>query len=112
MGGNLSIVEDMESVDLSLSCHMRKSWEDKIWMVNLAARNCWAFDFLFWKFLGGKFFGVNEEGDHRPRIELLTEQEVDVMQCLVGMKVEESQEAFLVEWDDDGARQHFAKFMV
>lgn len=30
-----------------LSSQMRRSWESKTWLVNYAARNSWAFDFIF-----------------------------------------------------------------
>jgi len=33
--------------NVPLSQRMRKSWESKTWMINYAARNSWAFDFIF-----------------------------------------------------------------
>jgi hypothetical protein len=95
-----------------LSEQMRRGWESKTWMVSLAARNSWAFDFLFWRFLDGKFFGENEDQDHRARVGLLMEREREAMEPFVKMKVEENVERILVQWDDESATAQLAKVMV
>ncbi|KAF7553017.1 hypothetical protein G7046_g7223 [Stylonectria norvegica] len=96
-----------------LSQQMRKRWESKAWMVNYAARNSWAFDFIYWKFLDGMFFGHNEDGDHHARLDLLTEAETEAMELFVKMKMQEEHgERALVEWDDESAAARLAKFMV
>lgn len=97
---------------LTLSQRMRKSWQDKTWMINYAARNSWEFDWLFWKFLDPKYFGPNEEEDYHARLNLLTEEQKEAMVPFVQMKMEESQERILVEWDDSSAAAQLAKVMV
>jgi hypothetical protein len=52
---------------MPLSQRMRESWENKTWMINYAAKNGWAFDHLYWKYLDPRFFGPNENEDHRAR---------------------------------------------
>lgn len=95
-----------------LSEQMRQRWESKAWMVSLAARNSWAFDFLFWRFLDGKFFGENEEQDHRARVDLLTDPEREAMEPFVEMKITGNNERILVQWDDESAAAQLAKVMV
>ncbi|KAJ2985131.1 hypothetical protein NUW58_g4843 [Xylaria curta] len=97
---------------VTLSQGMRKSWENKTWMINYAARNSWEFDFLFWRFLDPKYFGPNEEGDHHARLGLLTEKELEAMEPFIEMKVAESKERILVQWDHDRATAQLAKVMV
>jgi hypothetical protein len=53
---------------LSLSQQMQKSWESKEWMVRYAARNSWAFDFIYWRYLDPMYFGDNENADYRARV--------------------------------------------
>ncbi|OBT87797.1 hypothetical protein VE02_03113 [Pseudogymnoascus sp. 03VT05] len=95
-----------------LSEQMRRGWESKTWMISLAARNSWAFDFLFWRFLDGKFFGENEDQDHHARLHLLTEREREAMEPFVAVKVEEEKERILVEWDEERAAARLAEVMV
>lgn len=85
---NSRIAGSMESLSLSdwnmpLSQRMRESWESKTWMINYAARNSWAFDFIFWKFLDTRYFGPNDDGDYHARLDLLTQQEIQAMQPFV-----------------------------
>jgi hypothetical protein len=94
-----------------LSQRMRESWQNQTWMINYAAKNSWAFDFIFWRYLDPKFFGPNENADHHARLGLLTEDETEAMELLVKTKLEESKERTLVEWDHDEAVVHLAKFM-
>lgn len=93
-----------------LSQQMRKRWESRAWMVNYAARNSWAFDFIYWRFLDARFFGHNENADHRARLGLLTEAEAQEMEEFVRMKMQECGERALVEWDDESAAARLAKF--
>lgn len=89
------------SQGLSLSQRMRKSWESQTWMINYAARNSWAFDGIYWRYLDTRFWGPNEEGDYRARVGLLTPEQKEAMEPFVKMKIEESKERTLVERDDD-----------
>ncbi|KAI1119030.1 phosphotransferase family protein [Nemania sp. NC0429] len=97
---------------VALSQRMRKSWEDKTWMISYAARNSWEFDWLFWKFLDARYFGPNEEEDHGVRLELLTEKQKEAMEAFVQMKMEQDKERIRVEWDDESAAAELAKVMV
>lgn len=97
---------------VALSQRMRKSWEDKTWMISYAARNSWEFDWLFWKFLDSRYFGPNEEEDHRVRLGLLTEKQKEAMEPFVQMKMKQSEKRIRVQWDDDDAAAQLAKVMV
>lgn len=44
-----------ETLLLLLSAHMRESWETGRFWLNYAAKNSWAFDTVFWKYLDEKF---------------------------------------------------------
>ncbi|KAI0108031.1 kinase-like domain-containing protein [Daldinia grandis] len=98
--------------DVPLSRKIRNSWEKRAWMVNYAARSSWVFDFIFWEFLDPEYFGDNEKGDHHPRLSLLTEQQIGAMEPFVKMKMEESKERSLVEWNHDDAVVQLAKVLV
>ncbi|KAK3693047.1 hypothetical protein B0T22DRAFT_448876 [Podospora appendiculata] len=39
----------------TLSRHMRERWESGSWLLGLAARNSWAFDAIFWKYLDDRY---------------------------------------------------------
>lgn len=95
-----------------LSQQMRKRWESRAWMINYAARNSWAFDFVYWKFLDAEFFGHNENGDHHQRLGMLTKVETEAMEQLVSMKMQERSERGWVEWSHESAATRLAKFIV
>ncbi|EFY97498.1 aminoglycoside 3'-phosphotransferase/choline kinase domain protein [Metarhizium robertsii] len=95
-----------------LSQLMRRSWETKTWMINYAARNSWAFDFIFWRYLDGAYFGQNEGEDYQGRLDLLSKEETEAMEALVKIKMEESADRTLIQWDHDGAVAQIAKVMV
>lgn len=82
--------------NIPLSLRIKKSWETKTWLINYAARNSWAFDCIFWKFLDARYFGENEEGDYEARLGLLTVREIEAMEPFVKIKMEESRERTLV----------------
>lgn len=93
-----------------LSQQMRKRWQSRAWMVNYAARNSWAFDFIYWKFLDAGFFGHNENGDHRERLGMLTKAEAETMEQFVKMKMQERSERALAEWNDESAAARLSQF--
>ncbi|CAJ2513961.1 Uu.00g020800.m01.CDS01 [Anthostomella pinea] len=95
-----------------LSLQMRESWEKQTFMISYAARNSWVFDFIFWRYLDGRYFGPNEDGDYRARLDLLTQQELEAMEALVKMKMEQREERTLVTLDDDDAAAQLTKFMI
>ncbi|KAF5137917.1 Altered inheritance of mitochondria protein 9, mitochondrial [Metarhizium anisopliae] len=97
---------------MPLSQLMRKSWESKTWMINYAARNSWAFDFIFWRYLDCAYFGQNEGGDYQRRLDLLSKEEMEAMEALVKIKMEESADRTLIQWDHDSAVAQMAKVMV
>ncbi|KAI1655445.1 hypothetical protein F4813DRAFT_381989 [Daldinia decipiens] len=98
--------------DVPLSQRMRNSWEKRTWMINYTARNSWAFDFIFWRFLDTEYFGDNEEGDHHARLSFLTQQQIEAMEPFVKMKIEESKERSLVEWGHDDAAVRLTEVLV
>lgn len=97
---------------MPLSQLMRRSWEKKTWMFSYAARNSWAFDFIFWRYLDGAYFGQNEGGDYQSRLRLLAEEEIEAMEALVKIKMEEIADRTLIQWDYDSAVAQMAKIMV
>lgn len=117
-GGDAGVASAMEALALeggaavTLSQRMRRSWEDRTWMISLAARDSWAFDFMFWRYLDRRFFGESEDWDYHGRLELLTERERDAMEPFVAVKMEEDKERVLVEWDEERAAARLAEVMV
>jgi hypothetical protein len=105
---SLSLSSDRK---VPLSQRMRKSWENKTWLINYAARNSWEFDYIFWRYLDTKFFGPNEDEDHHARLGLLTPKELEAMEPFVEIKMEESKERILIQWDHDSTVAQLAKFM-
>ena len=111
----LRLLEEEEGrvqVGVRLSQQMRKHWGNKAWMINYAARNSWAFDFIYWKFLDTEFFGHNENGDHHQRLGMLTKVEAEIMEQFVMMKMQERNERALTEWSGESAATKLAKFIV
>ncbi|KAK2597439.1 hypothetical protein QQS21_005987 [Conoideocrella luteorostrata] len=100
------------NMTLPLSQLMRKSWQSKTWMINYAARNSWAFDFIFWRYLDCVYFGQNESGDYQKRLGLLAKEEIEAMEALVKIKMEENANRTLIQWDHDSAVAQIAKIMV
>ncbi|KAI1800111.1 kinase-like domain-containing protein [Daldinia bambusicola] len=98
--------------DVPLSQRMRNSWKNKTWMINHAARDSWVFDFIFWRFLDVQYFGENEQGDHHARLNLLTKQQIEVMEPFIRKKMEESEKQSLVEWDHDRAVAELAEVLI
>lgn len=97
---------------LSLSQQMRRSWESKSWMIRYAARNSWAFDFIFWRYLDPKYFGENGDGDHHARLPLLSQQQTDAMEPFIKCKMEQSIERILIQWTDEDAKAELSKAML
>ena len=81
-------------------------------MINYAARNSWAFDFIYWKFLDTEFYGHNENGDYRERLRMFTKAEAENMEQFVRMKMREHSERALAEWNDESAATRLANFIV
>lgn len=111
IAGNTITSSSLEEA-VPLSERMRNSWEKRTWMINYAARNSWALDFIFWRFLDTEYFGDNEECDHHARLSLLTQQQIEPMEPFIEMKMEESKKRSLVEWDHDDAVVQLAKVLV
>ncbi|KAK8076642.1 hypothetical protein PG994_003914 [Apiospora phragmitis] len=105
----LSLSSDNE---IPLSQQMRESWEKQTWMISYAARNSWAFDFIFWRHLDERYFGPNEDRDYHASLDLFTQRELEVMETFVEMKMEQQKESTLMTLDHDSAAAQLAKFMV
>ncbi|KAI0397428.1 phosphotransferase family protein [Xylariaceae sp. FL0594] len=95
-----------------LSQRMRESWERKTWIINYAARGSWEFDWLYWRFIDHMFFGPNEDEDHHARLDLLSRKQREVMEPFVKMKMEEDENCISVEWEEEAAAAHLARFLV
>ncbi|PVH84308.1 phosphotransferase [Cadophora sp. DSE1049] len=101
---------------LLLSTYMRESWDTGRFWLNYAARKSWAFDTIYWKYLDERFFGVRGERVFpeelwKSRVHLLSEEERDAMEPFVRVKMEESKERILVEWDAEEARKHLSSLL-
>ncbi|KAM0303906.1 hypothetical protein ACHAPM_003479 [Fusarium culmorum] len=95
---------------VSLSERMRRKWDEKTWMTSFAARNSWAFDLIFWRYIDPKYFGPNEAADHHARLHLLTQRQKEAMEDLVVVKMNEGSERKFGKWDTDEAKAHLARF--
>ncbi|TVY43889.1 hypothetical protein LSUB1_G002036 [Lachnellula subtilissima] len=105
-----------ETLPFILSTHMRESWETGRFWLNYAAKNSWAFDTVFWKYLDEKLFGTREEDvptDNiwRTRIHLLSEKERVAMERFVEWKMEDKKERILVDWDPEEAKQRLSDLL-
>ncbi|KAG9244999.1 phosphotransferase [Calycina marina] len=103
-----------ETLPFVLSTHMRESWETGRFWLNYAAKNSWAFDTVFWKYLDEKFFGIREvdvpkDDLWRTRVNLLSEKERAAMEPFVQWKMEDKKERILVDWDPEEAKQRLSE---
>lgn len=110
------VEKDMKPGSLLLSAYMRESWETGRFWLNYAARKSWAFDAIYWTYLDERLFGKREyhgprEEIWKSRIHLLSEQEQTAMEPLVQIKMEESKERVLLDWEAAAARQRLASFL-
>ncbi|KAI0012234.1 phosphotransferase [Xylariaceae sp. FL0662B] len=108
--------KDMSPGSLLLSAYMRESWETGRFWLNYAARNSWAFDTFYWKYLDERFFGdrgqdIPTEELWKTRVDLLSEEERAALEPLVQAKMEESKDRILVDWDAAEARQHLSSYL-
>jgi hypothetical protein len=108
--------KDLRPGPLLLSAYMRESWETGRFWLNYGARKCWAFDTVYWKYLDERFFG-KRDGDipmeelWKTRVHLLTENERAAMEQLVQIKIKESKERVLVDWDAKEAKDRLSSFL-
>ncbi|RDL33116.1 Uncharacterized protein BP5553_08555 [Venustampulla echinocandica] len=105
-----------ETLPFVLSTHMRESWETGRFWLNYAAKNSWAFDTVFWKYLDEKFFGTREEDVSkddlwRTRVNFLSEKERAAMEPFVEWKMEDKKERILVDWDPEEAKQRLSEVL-
>lgn len=120
----LLVMEEAEKEDkgpgqkysLPLSVYMRQSWTTGRFWLDYAARKSWAFDTVYWKYLDERFFGLVGEdvsiGERwRTRVSLLSPEEQAAMETMVQIKVEESKERILVEYDPQEAKERLASFL-
>ncbi|KAH6694096.1 hypothetical protein F5X68DRAFT_248716 [Plectosphaerella plurivora] len=116
----LAAMEEVEGVaepgSLLLSAYMRESWATGRFWLNYAARKSWAFDTIYWKYLDEKFFGQRDSNIPagelwKTRVELLTEEERAAMEVMVDVKMEESRNRVLVEWDPVEAKERLCSFL-
>lgn len=78
-----------------LSTYMRDSWESGDFGVNYAARKSWAFDMIYWAKIDRRFFG---NGNLDDRLQVLTSEERQEIDKLVGKKMKEKEERKLTDW--------------
>ncbi|KAL5316963.1 hypothetical protein ACEPPN_016015 [Leptodophora sp. 'Broadleaf-Isolate-01'] len=103
-----------DTLPFLLSVHMRESWETGRFWLNYAAKNSWAFDTIFWKYLDEKFFGLREEGVAqgdlwKTKINLLTEKERAAMEPFVKWKMEDKKERKLVDLGPEEAKRRLSE---
>lgn len=109
---NLKDLDISNNGKLSLSQQMQKSWESKEWMVRYAARNSWAFDFIYWRYLDPMYFGDNEDADYRARLPHLSQKQLDALEPFVELKMRHEKERKLVQWSEKDAKAELCKVMV
>jgi hypothetical protein len=97
---------------LSLSQKTQRSWASKEWMIRYVARNSWAFDFIYWRYLDPVFFGDNEDGDYRARLANLSQKQQDAMEPFVKFKMSQEKERKLVQWSEEDARAELCKILA
>jgi hypothetical protein len=90
---------------------MQRNWESGALWANYAARKCYGFDPVFWKFLDERFFGGNVEGGDEGRKHLLPEAVKRRMELFVERMVEESKEEKIRNWDPEKARSYLADIL-
>ncbi|CAG8974628.1 hypothetical protein HYALB_00009806 [Hymenoscyphus albidus] len=105
-----------ENLTFLLSTHMRESWKTGRFWLDYAAKDSWAFDTVFWKYLDQRFFGKRKDGvakDNlwKTRVDLLSEKEREVMEPFVQWKMEDKTERILVDWDPEEAKKRFAELL-
>lgn len=105
-----------ETLPFSLSRHMRESWETGRFWLNYAAKNSWALDTIFWKYLDERFFGsrdadIAQDELWKTRIGLLSEKERAAMEAFVEWKMEDKKDRILVNWDPEEAKQRLAEVL-
>jgi len=105
-------LDGTKETDRPLSQRMRASWEKQTWLLNYAARKSWAFDYIWWKFLDEKYFGPNEDQDHKIRLELLSEPQRKVMEAFVARKMDESKDNKIVVWEKQNAADRLTEVLV
>jgi len=98
--------------EIPLSQRMKESWDSGDWILSYALRDFWAFDYLWWTFLDERFFGPNEERDHKARLDLLTDAQRKVMEEFVERKMREKEEGGIAHWTEEEAAAVLKKFMV
>ncbi|KAL3296059.1 Phosphotransferase [Colletotrichum asianum] len=116
----LSALEDVEGEmgpgSFCLSTYMRDSWKTGRFWLNYAARNSWAFDSIYWKYLDELFFGAKDIGvPHEKlwetRLHLLTDEERAAMEPLVQIKMAKLKERTLIDWKYEEAKQRMSSFL-
>lgn len=103
------------SVPFEWSTSMRESWETGRFGLNYAVKKGWAFDTIFWKYLGKCLFGDRKDGPKhdlwKTRVNLLSEEERRAMEPFVEWKLAQSKERILVDWDANAAREREAELL-
>ncbi|TVY46741.1 hypothetical protein LOCC1_G006218 [Lachnellula occidentalis] len=105
-----------ETLPFCLSTHMRESWETGRFWLNYAAKNSWAFDTVFWKYLDEKFFGTRDDDIATDnlwgtRVNLLSEKERAAMELFMEWKMQDKKERILVDWDAEEAKQRLSEVL-
>ncbi|KAI0887393.1 phosphotransferase family protein [Annulohypoxylon maeteangense] len=109
----LSLTTDGNTdTEIPLSQRMRESWEKRTWMVSLAARKSWSFDYIWWKYLDESYFGPNEDQDHKARLELLSEPQRKLMDPFVARKLEEGKDGEKVNFGDEDSPSLLEELLV
>lgn len=104
------------SLPAPLSKYMEQSWTTGRFFLSYAARKCWAFDAVYWKYLDERFFGDREDGVAgnrlwRTRLHLLADGERAAMEPFVVRKMAEARERKLVDWDPVDAKHSFSRLL-
>ncbi|KAJ5734001.1 hypothetical protein N7493_002787 [Penicillium malachiteum] len=100
-----------------LSSAMRRSWESEDFWIMYAARDNFAFDFIFWTKIDVRFFGERSDNPHicdiwRERLDLLEPAEKDFIEKHADVKLREMEAGQILAWDPDENTLEYMKSMA
>ncbi|KAG8156759.1 hypothetical protein KVR01_013364 [Diaporthe batatas] len=104
--GELELNDAKPRVLPKLSEKMKKHWETGRHYLNYAARNSWAFDPIFWKYIDQRFFGQNVRGGFEDRLQLFSESQRKRMEDFVERKIAQLLDAKLKIWDEQECKEY------
>lgn len=107
----LDLTDEKPKVLPKLSQQIKKNWETGRHYINYAARNSWAFDPLFWKYIDQRFFGQNIHGGFEDRLHLFSGSEREKMEDFVKRKIDQLLDDKLKVWDEQECWEYLGELL-